>query len=106
MIALTTKSFDEVIGSGMCVVCFTSPWCAPCHPVVADLEQLTALYKGVGFFTVNVELFESLANRYGIAAVPTVVFFTDGQPVSYLRGSKATKSAVDKTLQQLGAKRS
>ena len=109
MIALTAETFTSTVAvanSGVCIVCFTAPRCAPCRPVVAGLETLTTAYRNVGFFTVNVELFEHLANRYGIVSVPTVVFFVNGEPVSYLRGSKAVKSAIDKALQQLGAKRS
>ena len=62
------------------LVDFWSESCPPCHMIAPVLEDLGAEYEG-RLRIVKVNTYESpdLASRYGIMAVPTLVFFKDGQ---------------------------
>ena len=45
----------------------------------------------VNFFKVDVDENGSLAVKYGVAAIPTMLIFRDGQPVEQVTGYKSKK---------------
>jgi thioredoxin 1 len=74
------------------LVDFWAQWCAPCLAAAPILEGLAKEYKGkVNFAKVNVDGNSSLAAKYGIAAIPTMLIFKDGQPVQQIVGLKPKK---------------
>jgi len=77
---VTDENFDrEVLRSDIPVVVdFWAEWCGPCRIVSPTIEALAAEYRGrVKFAKLNVDVNET-AMRYGIRAIPTVVFFSGG----------------------------
>ena len=74
------------------LVDFWANWCAPCLAAAPILEGLAKEYEGkVNFAKVNVDGNSSLAAKYGIAAIPTMLIFKDGQPVQQIIGLKPKK---------------
>lgn len=74
------------------LVDFWANWCAPCLAAAPILEGLAKEYTGkVNFAKVNVDGNSSLAAKYGIAAIPTMLIFKDGQPVQQIIGLKPKK---------------
>ncbi|GAI56772.1 unnamed protein product, partial [marine sediment metagenome] len=74
------------------LVDFWANWCAPCLAAAPILEGLAKEYEGkVNFAKVNVDGNSSLAAKYGIAAIPTMLIFKDGQPVQQIIGLKSKK---------------
>jgi len=74
------------------LVDFWAQWCAPCLAAAPVLEELAREYEGkIGFAKVNVEDNSSIAAQYGIAAIPTMLLFKDGQPAQQLVGLKPKK---------------
>lgn len=74
------------------LVDFWAQWCAPCLAAAPILEELSKEYEDkISFARVNVEGNSSLAARYGIAAIPTMLIFKDGQPVQQIIGLKPKK---------------
>ena len=64
------------------MVDFWAPWCGPCHVVGPVVDQLSREYGGsVNFFKVNVDENQSIAVRFGIRGIPTILFFKDGELV-------------------------
>lgn len=69
------------------LVDFWAEWCAPCLAAAPILEELAKEYAGkVNFAKVNVDDNSSLAVKYGIAAIPTLLIFKNGQPVQQITG--------------------
>jgi len=69
------------------LVDFWAKWCAPCLAAAPMLEELAKEYAGkVNFAKVNVEDNNSIATKYGIAAIPTLLIFKNGQPVQQITG--------------------
>lgn len=84
-IELTSGNFEsEVLKSDRPVlVDFWAPWCGPCRmlaPVLAQIAQEKAEVLKVG--KVNVDESPELAAKYGIASIPAVFLFRNGEVVN------------------------
>ena len=79
LIHLTTENFDEMIGAGKVLVDFWADWCGPCKMVAPVIEELSVEYEGsVTVAKVDVDSEGTLASRYGVMGIPTVILFKDG----------------------------
>ena len=87
-------NFQDVVlqSKSPVVVDFWAQWCAPCLAAGPILEELSKEYDGrIDFTKVNVDENGPLAVKYGIAAIPTMLIFKDGQPVQQIIGYKPKK---------------
>jgi thioredoxin 1 len=74
------------------LVDFWAQWCGPCLAAAPVLEELEKEYAGkVDIAKVNVDENGSLAVKYGITAIPTMIVFKGGQPVQQILGYKPKK---------------
>jgi thioredoxin 1 len=84
------------------VVDFWAQWCGPCLAAAPVLEELEKEYDGkIDFAKVNVDENGPLAAKYGVAAIPTMLVFNDGQPVQQIIGykpKKELKKVLDEVL--------
>jgi thioredoxin 2 len=70
------------------VVDFWAPWCGPCHVMAPALEQAAAeLEPRYRFLKVDTEQEPSLAARYGIRSIPTLMLFSRGRLVGQTAGA-------------------
>jgi thioredoxin 1 len=85
------------------MVDFWAQWCAPCLAAAPVLEELEKEYTGkIDFAKVNVDENGSLAVKYGVAAIPTMFVFKDGQPVQQIIGYKPKKELIKVLDEVLG----
>ena len=77
---LTAEGFDEAISAApLAMVDFWATWCGPCKILSPVVEKLAEEYDGkalVGKVDTDSEM--SLAQRFGISAIPTLIFFKNG----------------------------
>jgi len=77
---LTAEGFDEAISAApLAMVDFWATWCGPCKILGPVVEKLAEEYDGkalVGKVDTDSEI--SLAQRFGISAIPTLIFFKNG----------------------------
>ena len=85
---LTNQTFDEAIkSSNPVLVEFWAVWCMPCKIFAPVLEQLANEMDGKAqFCKVNIDDCQSLAAKYDIEVVPTVILFKDGREVERAAG--------------------
>ena len=97
---VTTETFDqEVIQSEKPVlVDFWAEWCGPCHAVAPVLDRIAdERQEELKVVKVDIDKEQGLAQRYGIASIPTIVLFKDGEPAAAAIGAQP-KSALEKAL--------
>jgi thioredoxin 1 len=105
MEAVTEATFDEQVlqSEKPVIVDFWAEWCGPCHAIAPVLERIAEeRAEELTLVKVNIDEEQSLAMRYGIQSIPTVVLFKDGQPAAAAIGAQP-KTALERSLGLVGA---
>lgn len=77
---LNYPNFDKVVGHSLVLVGFWAEWCAPCKVQDPILEEVANELNGKALIgKVNVDDNRTLANKYGITSIPTMILFKNGQ---------------------------
>jgi len=71
------KDFDNIISKGIVVIDFYADWCGPCKMLMPVLEELSKK-NDITILEVNVDKYNSLARKYGVMTIPTLVLYKNG----------------------------
>lgn len=89
-IAVDERTFEnEVIRfPGPVVVLFWATWCGHCRGLLPLVDQLASEYTGlVKFVKVDLDKNQSLASRYQVQSVPTMIEFKNGMLFNRILGA-------------------
>ncbi len=80
-ITITEQNFDEVLqNNAVVMVDFGATWCGPCKALAPVVEEIANEYEGrAAVCKADVEECSSIAARFRIRNVPTVLFFKNGE---------------------------
>ena len=84
-VILTEQNFeDEVLKSEIPVlVDFWATWCGPCRMLAPTIEKIAEEKEGVvKVCKLDVDEEPEIANRFGIASIPTLMVFKNGVVVN------------------------
>jgi thioredoxin 1 len=98
--AVKTDNFEqEVLQSDkLVIVDFWAEWCGPCHAVSPVLDRIAEERTDeLRLVKVNIDEEPELAQRYGIASIPTIVLFKNGEPAAAAIGAQP-KGMIEKAL--------
>ena len=69
------------------VVGFWATWCSPCRTMTPVVREITETYAGrLQVAQLDVDESPDLAQRYGVRAIPTLIFFRNGHPADQMVG--------------------
>jgi len=89
VVAVSDESFEkEVVRASIPVIVdFWADWCGPCHRIAPLVKEIASEYDGrLKAAKIDVDLNPSIATRYGVRGIPTLILFKRGQPVERLVG--------------------
>ncbi len=79
---ISSNDFNDFTKSGIVIVDFYADWCGPCKKLKPIFNQLAHSYKGKAKFAkVNIDHSRSVANKYNVKKIPTVILLKDGKEV-------------------------
>ncbi|MCB8994412.1 MAG: thioredoxin [Bacteroidales bacterium] len=90
ILTLTDKNFTQQTKNKLVIVDFWASWCGPCRmmaPVLNDVASELSGNSHVG--KVNVEQYQSLAQKYKVRSIPTLILFKNGKEVNRFVGIKS-----------------
>ena len=92
----------EVVSSDKLVlVDLYATWCGPCKALAPILEELSEKYADeIKVVKVDVDEEESLAIKFGVVNIPTVLFFKNGKAATSFAGLKSAAD-IEKIIEKL-----
>ncbi len=83
------------------MVDFWAPWCGPCKAIAPTVEALEKAYGDQMTFTkINVDENPLSPSKYGVQAIPTLIFFKNGEIADQITGMVA-KEKLEQTIKKI-----
>jgi thioredoxin 1 len=83
------------------LVDFWAPWCGPCKAIGPVIEKLAGVYGGqCRFAKCNVDDNPVTPGKYGIKAIPMLLFFKQGKMVDKITGM-ITQTQIEDAIKRM-----
>ena len=90
VLTLTDVNFQQQTKGKVVLVDFWATWCAPCRMMAPVLNDVATELKGnshVG--KVDIQQYQSLATKFKVRSIPTLILFKNGTEINRFVGIKS-----------------
>ena len=89
LLEIKESNFEEEVlnYNGTILVDFWAPWCGPCRmqaPILERVDENGEISAKIA--KVNVDEMPSIAQKYDISSIPTLIIFKEGKEVERMMG--------------------
>ena len=97
VITITNDNFDkEVLQSDKTVLLdFWAEWCGPCRMLAPTIHEIAEERTDIKVGKVDVDSNPSLAEKFGIFSIPTLIVIKDGKVISQSAGLRPKQAVLD-----------
>jgi len=95
--AVTADTFEsEVLKSNIPVaVDFWAEWCGPCKMLSPTVDAIAGEYEGkIKVLKLDVQTEASIASKYGVSSIPTLLLFKGGEVADRLVGLRQKNDII------------
>ncbi|OGR15351.1 MAG: thioredoxin [Desulfobacterales bacterium RIFOXYA12_FULL_46_15] len=103
IIEINDDSFEKIVlkSDKPVMVDFWAPWCGPCKAIAPTIDALEKEFGDkMTFVKVNVDDNPISPSKYGVQAIPTLLFFKKGQIADQITGMVA-KQKLEETIKNV-----
>lgn len=97
VIRITADNFKKevLMAKEPVLIDFWASWCGPCRMLSPIVDQVAEEMEGVKVGKINVDEEESLAMKYNIMTIPTLLVFKNGEVVNKSIGVVPKQNILD-----------
>ena len=97
IVTITKENFEnEGMNSEKTVLLdFWAEWCGPCRMLAPTIDEIAEERTDIKVGKVNVDNDPSLAEKFGIFSIPTLVVIKNGEVVSQSAGLRPKQAVLD-----------
>ncbi|XP_062024728.1 thioredoxin Y1, chloroplastic-like [Rosa rugosa] len=95
----TFSNFDDLLANSdrPVLVDFYATWCGPCQFMAPILNEVSiTLNDKIQVVKIDTEKYPSIADKYGIQALPTFIIFKDGKPYDRFEGALNADQLIER----------
>ena len=91
---INEENFEQEISAGTVLVDFYADWCGPCKMLAPILEEIDEERKDISVKKVNIDECNTLAVKYSIFSIPTMIVFQDGKETVRMIGYQSKRDIL------------
>lgn len=89
ILKLNDNNFQQKISKGVILVDFWAAWCVPCKMLAPILNETSGEMDANAYIgKLNVEENQTIASKYGVRSIPTMILFKNGKEINRFVGVK------------------
>lgn len=89
IVTLTEANLQHQLKNGISLVDFWAAWCMPCKMMAPILNEVAEESKGKArICKLDVQQYQSVAAKYSVRNIPTLILFKDGREINRFVGVK------------------
>ena len=95
MLKINEINFEnEILNSSAALVDFYADWCGPCKMVAPIVEEIATERTDITVGKINVDESPSLAMKYNVNSIPTLIVFKNGIEINRIIGYRSKEDIL------------